>query len=387
MSHVIERAELQSYFASMNPLASKIIDSLSSVQKQHQSSWGQMEQEAKDDLLEAAFVPLDVRNRYSRHWANDESNVQVFPKFIPAVTKKIIVDDNDGKTWEDEHSGQFSWETNSQLDLNLNDLDSVPTPAVPRKSQDSAVSATSPNGAKPTPVRKARLVENWLDSPVLKAMQENSSAGQLDGSDREAYSGKELPSEEPDLLKKFGITFSLNSGIMTSETSTDEAFTAERRPTPQKSSFKRQSSGRSPSRANDTTKSPAEASPINLLPSPMLPITASTIAAPPHQASIGSNIHDRNLLGVDDVSVSVRESRQTMDPERSEARAENMGRDEEKEEEKPTGENTMMTTITVTRTPVAECDDIEEEYFTTTTTTTDESVTAVKTGFDFLDNW
>ena len=57
MSHVIERAELQSYFASMNPLASKIIDSLSSVQKQHQSSWGQMEQEAKDDLLEAAFVP------------------------------------------------------------------------------------------------------------------------------------------------------------------------------------------------------------------------------------------------------------------------------------------------------------------------------------------
>ena len=72
---------------------------------------------------------------------------------------------------QDEHSGQFSWETSSQLELNLSDLDPVTTPAVPRKSQDSAGSATSPNGVKPTPVRKARLVENWLDSPVLKAMQ------------------------------------------------------------------------------------------------------------------------------------------------------------------------------------------------------------------------
>ena len=77
---------------------------------------------------------------------------------------------------QDEHSGQFSWETSSQLEMNLSDLDTATTPAVPRKSSESTGGATSPNGgvgggAKPTPIRKARLVENWLDSPVLKAMQ------------------------------------------------------------------------------------------------------------------------------------------------------------------------------------------------------------------------
>ena len=59
--------------------------------------------------------------------------------------------------------------------MNLTDLGSSATPAVPRKSLESTGSATSPNGGvKPTPVRKARLVENWLDSPVLKAMQVGS---------------------------------------------------------------------------------------------------------------------------------------------------------------------------------------------------------------------
>ena len=56
----------------------------------------------------------------------------------------------------------------------LADLNQAATPGVPRKSLESAGSAgsaVSPNGNKPAPVRKARLVENWLDSPVLKAMQ------------------------------------------------------------------------------------------------------------------------------------------------------------------------------------------------------------------------
>ena len=50
-------------------------------------------------LLYSLFA-ADVKNRYSRHWTSDDSDVEVFPKFIPSAAKKIIVDDNDGKTWE-----------------------------------------------------------------------------------------------------------------------------------------------------------------------------------------------------------------------------------------------------------------------------------------------
>merc|ERR1719515_190209 len=111
--------------------------------------------------------------------------------------------------------------------MNLSDLDTATTPAVPRKSSESTGGATSPNGGvgggtKPTPVRKARLVENWLDSPVLKAMQENSSCSHSDGSDdRDHLSGPPPAAEEPDLLTKFGITFTLDAGGASNETSTD----------------------------------------------------------------------------------------------------------------------------------------------------------------------
>merc|ERR1712168_711841 len=116
--------------------------------------------------------------------------------------------------------------------MNLSDLDAATTPAVPRKSSESTGGATSPNGggAKPTPIRKARLVENWFDSPVLKAMQENSSSSQSDGSEDRASplvqkqsSAPPPATEEPDILSKFGITFSLSAGDAANESCTDEA--------------------------------------------------------------------------------------------------------------------------------------------------------------------
>ena len=61
MSHLMDRADVHSYFASMNPLASKIMDSLASVKHENESAWHQMEPEVKEDLFEAVLVPGGCR--------------------------------------------------------------------------------------------------------------------------------------------------------------------------------------------------------------------------------------------------------------------------------------------------------------------------------------
>ena len=57
MSHLTDRADVRAYFSSMNPLASKIMGTLSSVKEKTGASWEEMEHEARDALYEAALIP------------------------------------------------------------------------------------------------------------------------------------------------------------------------------------------------------------------------------------------------------------------------------------------------------------------------------------------
>ena len=57
MSHLTDRAEVHAYFASMNPLASKIMDTMTSVKDMNASAWEEMKRESRDALCEAALIP------------------------------------------------------------------------------------------------------------------------------------------------------------------------------------------------------------------------------------------------------------------------------------------------------------------------------------------
>ena len=57
MSHLTDRAEVHAYFASMNPLASKIMDTMTSVKDMNASAWEEMKPESRDALCEAALIP------------------------------------------------------------------------------------------------------------------------------------------------------------------------------------------------------------------------------------------------------------------------------------------------------------------------------------------
>jgi len=213
------RPDVSSYFASMSPLAGRIMAAL----------------EDGEEIIQDDVTRLYERSSRGPPALEVTTEVSVFPKFVPDPTRKIIVDEQDGKTWEDEYSGQFSWETRSQLELDFSsfeDVSSGVTPGVPRRRLESGdvdgaaspvASVASPSNGKG--VRKAKLVTNWLDSPVLKAMQENSSNsdGFEDGPSREtspeAQPKSDSDPDSADLFSKFGITFTLGPG---NESTTDE---------------------------------------------------------------------------------------------------------------------------------------------------------------------
>jgi len=223
------RPDVSSYFASMSPLAGRIMAAL----------------EDGEEIIQDDVTRLYERSSRGPPALEVTTEVSVFPKFVPDPTRKIIVDEQDGKTWEDEYSGQFSWETRSQLELDFSsfeDVSSGVTPGVPRRRLESGdvdgaaspvASVASPSNGKG--VRKAKLVTNWLDSPVLKAMQENSSNsdGFEDGPSREtspeAQPKSDSDPDSADLFSKFGITFTLGPG---NESTTDEAISRRRSPSP-----------------------------------------------------------------------------------------------------------------------------------------------------------
>ena len=57
MSHLTDRADVHSYFASMNPLASKIMDTLIKVKEENKFAWDEMETEVKEDIFDDVLIP------------------------------------------------------------------------------------------------------------------------------------------------------------------------------------------------------------------------------------------------------------------------------------------------------------------------------------------
>ena len=196
-----------------------------------------------------------------------------------------------------------------------------------------------------------------LSTFVFVRWQENSGSSHSDGSEEREPPSTSPTAEEPDLLAKFGITFSLDAGGVSNETSTDDADSNIRsknyRPTatsPTASS--------SPTRV-DLKRHSSRRSDLVATPSPVAPSFPHPHAAPTMRAT-----HS----GKEGVYAA-------RDQEEKET-------EEDKEEERG-GERDETTTTKTTTDPMAECDDVEMDFSASGEATS----SAVKTGFDFLDNW
>ncbi|OWF37616.1 hypothetical protein KP79_PYT10425 [Mizuhopecten yessoensis] len=111
------------YFASVNPLAKKVIHETQLAKNILNEEWDGLDWKKQEEALDAFFVDRSVREKYVTNTKDNHYAVS-FPKLFVQSGEKIIVDmDSDIWSWQDVHSAPFSWRSKSQQDLTLSDLD------------------------------------------------------------------------------------------------------------------------------------------------------------------------------------------------------------------------------------------------------------------------
>ncbi|XP_041468990.1 uncharacterized protein C1orf198 homolog isoform X1 [Lytechinus variegatus] len=119
------------YFASMNPIAYKIIEEKRKCMEKNRRNWERLTQAEKDSLLDEWFIDPDLKIRYEirlqgQLLSNKDAPPESFPRLnIQGGTKTVqYTEHEDGSqskgntiTWKDEFSGPFLWETKCQQDL------------------------------------------------------------------------------------------------------------------------------------------------------------------------------------------------------------------------------------------------------------------------------
>jgi len=164
--------QIDSYFSSINPVAKKISQDCGNFREKYGEEWNNFTLEQQDQLIDNYIIDPNVAEKYD---VLDREDLPVcFPKYRVNCGEKIVVDfdQEDGWTWQDEHSGPFSWKTKSQQDLTLEDLDDL--------------SIEPKEGSKRQKmIRKSRSPEPRFDPP-----------------------GQQADTQEVEqIFQKFGITF------------------------------------------------------------------------------------------------------------------------------------------------------------------------------------
>ena len=101
------------YFRSLNSIAKRICDDISSTRENYESAWDYLSAEEQNQVINESLIYPDAVLRYS---VVDEANklAENFPTLKTAYGSKILQDES-GAEWRDEHSAPFSWKTSSPL--------------------------------------------------------------------------------------------------------------------------------------------------------------------------------------------------------------------------------------------------------------------------------
>nr|CAB3262167.1 uncharacterized protein LOC100178179 [Phallusia mammillata] len=153
------------YFASINPMAAKIIESKKRVIRSFsQGKWDKMSVAEQENEINKSIILPEATSRYKSMLpvTLPEYCTSVFPSMAINTGQKVVK--NSEEEWQDEHSSPFSWETKSQMNLTL-----------PQKTIPNSVLKDKNNeiqkGKKEEPPK-----ENLLSKPLKKIEPKAPSA-------------------------------------------------------------------------------------------------------------------------------------------------------------------------------------------------------------------
>lgn len=155
------RVYTEEYFRSLNSIAKRICDDISSTRENYETAWNYLSAEEQNQVINESLIYPDAVLRYSSLEGNGEGTkpLESFPTLKIAYGCKILQDET-GAEWRDEHSAPFSWKTGSQL------LD-VPHPnnSASIKEADQALKKKKPPVPPPKP-RKTVAPQETTVKPV-----------------------------------------------------------------------------------------------------------------------------------------------------------------------------------------------------------------------------
>ncbi|CAI9575442.1 unnamed protein product [Staurois parvus] len=108
------------YFSSLNSMAKKIMQDKERIRQRYGTQWEKMPPKEQDDAIDKNLVDPELQRRYTLHrGAADTQPDPCYPVLKSQTGQKVVHFGEEDITWQDEHSGPFSWETRSQMEFSV----------------------------------------------------------------------------------------------------------------------------------------------------------------------------------------------------------------------------------------------------------------------------
>lgn len=213
------------YFSLVNPLARRIIDDQTILQKAVGDEWDKLDWQKQEELIDDFMVDISVREKYANVEKRNKYPTS-FPNLKLETGEKIIVDfENDFWTWQDEHSSPFNWRTKSQQDLTLLDFEpeTLSKPPAKPKKKTSISSEADPERMAPREFSVETGTSIW-ESPFLKGMKkpEYLNRSQSSSPDKSISTSKESLSSRPRSPEEINYAYTGSVDDLSSNPSTRE---------------------------------------------------------------------------------------------------------------------------------------------------------------------
>lgn len=163
----------EEYFGSINPIAARIRTDMEEIKSSYEELWFTLSEDEKEHILCESIIKPEVLLKYGPQEGKEERS---------QYATKLVIDDH--CSYRDEHSGPFSFRTQSQRDLSIFQKEKK-----------------KPNGRQNVAVRKApKAAKKPAPTPVINQVDLYENRDEIDYPDECSSRNSTLPKTGLDFL-------------------------------------------------------------------------------------------------------------------------------------------------------------------------------------------